>query len=170
MVLTPTKAHNQFMPALKKVVASLETYGHQPIEAIFTDNPRADRPQLENTIPSLLADVVPVPNPSDLNQITIPPEISVIELSSEFQVRVHFDSILESLPDNQDSYTAVDMEWAVDRSSGLQGKVALISVTFGQDVLLIPVCSPEIAHLRFFANFNNCSLSHTSEILDLTAI
>jgi hypothetical protein len=70
MTLTPTKAHAQFMPAIKAVSKSLETYGHDPIGVVTTDMPRIDKPELENALPSLLDGVVPVPDISSQGSAT----------------------------------------------------------------------------------------------------
>ncbi len=47
MTLTPTKAHDQFMPALAEIPRSLKKYGYADVEVIFTDNVRADKAELE---------------------------------------------------------------------------------------------------------------------------
>lgn len=72
MILTPSKAHAQFMPALQAISKSLKTYGHKPIGAIMTDMPRINKPKLEKTLPSLLTNVVPVSDIATLPKISIP--------------------------------------------------------------------------------------------------
>jgi hypothetical protein len=139
MAFASTKSQNQFIPAVKAVSKSLSVYGHQPIELVFTDNPRSDKGGLEEAIPSLRADVVPIPE-RNLEVLQLKPENSITTLSSTYQVNTRFSTIMDTLQDGQTVFAAVDMEWAVDRVNGIQGRVALISVTFGDDIFLIPVC------------------------------
>ncbi|OBZ66476.1 hypothetical protein A0H81_13622 [Grifola frondosa] len=141
MVMTPTKAHDQFMPALATISDSLKSYGHDPIELIFTDNVRGDKAELEHNIPSLLADVVSVPDSSSLEHLTLPLDCTIIMLSSTFQVNTRIGSILADLRINEEFYAAVDMEWSVDRDSGVQGKVALLSIMFDREIFLLPLSS-----------------------------
>ncbi|KAG6836301.1 hypothetical protein H0H93_009317 [Arthromyces matolae] len=140
MTLTHSKAHSQFMPALKAISTSLETYGHRPITAVMTDMPRIDKPELENTLPSLLADVVPVPDITTLPKLTIPTsEWNVTELGSRFQVNTRLNTIMGNLSDAEDFHVALDMEWSVDIENGIQGQVALVSIAFNHEILLIPL-------------------------------
>ncbi len=93
--MTPTKAHDQFMPALQEISKSLTMYGHGPIEIVFTDNPR-------------------------------------------FQVNTRLNSIMSTISQSE-FYVALDMEWSVNRELGIQGRVAVISMTYGREIFLIPV-------------------------------
>ncbi len=140
MTLTPTKVHSQFMPALQALSNSLITYGHSPIELVFTNNPRLNKSELEANIPSLLKDVVPVPNVSSLWAMTLPNNSQILLLTSPYQVNTRLNSIMNSVPDSHDFYVAVDMEWAVNCEVGIQGHVAIISMTYGEEIFLIPVC------------------------------
>ncbi|KAG6894804.1 hypothetical protein C0992_004572, partial [Termitomyces sp. T32_za158] len=139
MVLTPSKAHAQFMPALQAISKSLETYGHKPIGAVMTDMPRIDKPELERTLPSLLTDVVPVPDIAALPKISIPIEWNVTQLSSRFQVNTRLNTIMDGLAKDEHFFVAMDMEWSVDIESGIQGQVALISMAFEHEIFLIPL-------------------------------
>ena len=138
MVLTPTKAHNQYMPALQAISKSLVDYGHGPIELAFTNSPRLDKNELESCIPSLLKDITPV-LPSSLESFHIPLGVEVLLLSSAYQVNTHLNSIMEHIGNNE-FVVALDMEWSVNREMGIQGCVALISMTYGKEIFLIPVC------------------------------
>lgn len=141
LVLTPTKAHNQFMPALQSISSSLSTYGQSPIEFIFTDSSRHDKFELERNIPSLLRDVVPTSNPSTMAALSLPTGTSVLMLSSTYQVNICLNSILSDIQDNEIFYVGLDMEWPVNRETGVHGHVALISLTYGEEIFLIPVSS-----------------------------
>jgi hypothetical protein len=141
MLMTLTKSHHQFVPVLLEIVKSLETYSSRPVELMFTDNVHGNKPELERAIPSLPANVTPVPDSSSLEQITIPATgHSVLVLSSAFQVNTQLSSIMEDIPGNEDAFVASDMKWPVDRVNGIHGHVSLISFTFGQEIFLIPVC------------------------------
>ena len=139
MAFASTKSQNQFIPAVKAVSKSLSTYGHHPIELIFTDNPRSDKGGLEEAIPSLRADVIPVPD-TNLEELQLRPENRIVTLASTYQINTRFGTIMDALQDGQTICVAVDMEWAVDRVNGIQGWVALISMTLGDEIFLIPVC------------------------------
>ncbi len=142
MTLTPTKAHDQFMPLLARIPHSLRKYGHGDVQLVFTDNVRGDKPELERVLPSLLRDVTPIPS-SSLQPLTIPPAWDITILGSTYQINHRINEIMEDLnTDKSDSariQVAMDMEWSVDRDNGIQGRVALISLTYKQSVLLIPV-------------------------------
>lgn len=139
MTLTATKAHHQFMPVLAAVSKSQATYGHKPIQLIYTDNVQGDKAELERTLPQLKADVVPVPDVSALEALSIPRDVNVKLPSSAFQVNTRLCSIMDCLSDGTDLYAAVDMEWHVDCTNGIQGKVALVSIAIEGDVSLVPV-------------------------------
>ena len=139
MTLTPTKAHNQFMPALAAVSESLKTYGHDSIEAVITDNPRSDKAALEAVLPSLQKDVVPVPDPKAGATLSLPHDMTINMLLTEYQVKTRLESIMSTASGHEDVYAAVDMEWPVNTTTGIQGHVAVISVTFGKEIFLIPV-------------------------------
>ncbi len=143
MTLTPTKAHDQFMPLLARIPHSLRKYGHNDIQLVFTDNVRGDKPELERVLPSLLCNVTPIPS-SSLQPLAIPPAWDINILSSTYQINHRINSIMEDLnADESDTaahvQVAMDMEWSVDREHGIHGRVALISMTYKQSVLLIPV-------------------------------
>lgn len=139
MTLTATKAHHQFMPALVAVSKSLATYGHQPIQIIYTDNVRGDKAELERNLPQLKADLVPVPDISALETLSIPRDFNINILSSTFQVNTRLGSIMNGPDGGDDIYAAVDMEWPVDRENGIRGKIAVISLAIKGDIFILPV-------------------------------
>jgi len=140
IIMTPTKAHSQYMPALQEIPKSLNRYGHEPIQLAFTDNPRADKQELEVNIPSLLKDIVPVPNHTLLNQLTLPENNTVVVLSSTFQVNTRLNNIMNDIRHGDDFFVAMDMEWSVNRETGIHGRVALVSLSYGKEIFVIPVC------------------------------
>lgn len=148
MTLTPTKGHEDCMPALAEIPATLVKYGHSPVKVVFTDNVRGDKEALERAFPSLLDGVNPVPS-SSLEDLEIPSDWDVCRLGSVFQVNGRMNSIMEDLSNGDldssgsgsrsELHVAMDMEWPVDRDTGIYGKVALISIAYGRTVFLIPV-------------------------------
>lgn len=147
MVLTPNKGHNQFMPALAAISKSLQTYGHGPIQLVYTDNVRGDKAELERVLPSLRHDIVSVPEISSLEKLVIPSEWNITILSSAYQVNTRLNSLVDDLRDGDDLFIACDSEHPVDRANGIQGKVALLSFALNLDIFLIPV--------GFFSNRNS---------------
>ena len=122
------------MSALSAVTESLKTYGHDP-----TDNPQGDKAELEAVLPSLWKDVVSVPDPAVGPALSLPHDKSINMLLTEYQVKTCLESIMSTVSGCKDVYTAVDMEWAVNTMTSIQGHVTVISVTFGDKIFLIPV-------------------------------
>ena len=119
---TPTNAHNQFMPALAEISNSLKTYGHSPLQIVFTDNVHGDKPELERVFPELLAGVTPVPDSSSLEHLGLPEQGSgcdIVILSSSFQVNTQLNSIMDDISGGEDVFVALDMEWPVDHTNGI---------------------------------------------------
>ncbi|KAL6304040.1 hypothetical protein BKA93DRAFT_749985 [Sparassis latifolia] len=81
---TPTKAHDQFMPALSLIPHSLRKYGHTDVELVFTDNVHGDKVELERVFPSLSSQVSPVPSTSQTH-LALPDLWTVVILSHTYQ-------------------------------------------------------------------------------------
>ncbi|SJL13797.1 uncharacterized protein ARMOST_17245 [Armillaria ostoyae] len=132
------------MPALSEISRSLKKYGHGETELVFTDNVRADKAELERVFPSLLKDVTPIP--ASTKQLEIPEnwQERIHILSTTFQVTNFFNTITEDLtllPSDGLITIPFDMEWSVDRMTGIQGRVALIQVIYNHGIYLIPLRS-----------------------------
>ncbi|KAJ3501690.1 hypothetical protein NLJ89_g9226 [Agrocybe chaxingu] len=137
-----TSINDQYMPALGAIPTSLKLFGHSPIEVVFTDSPRADKAELELWIPSLRENIVPAQIQSaSLPELSLPPTMPVLTLSSAYQINTRFGMLIEKYQNSETVYAAVDMEWPVNRESGIQGCVALVSITFGDEIFLIPLIS-----------------------------
>jgi hypothetical protein len=143
MTLTPTKAHDQYMPTLALIPHSLHKYGHGELDLVYTDNVRGDKAELERALPALTRDVVPVQS-SSLARLSLPDDWEVCTLGSPFQINSRLNSLMEDLVSNANIYTAMDMEWSVNREDGIHGRVALIQLAYCKCIYLIPVC-----HLHF---------------------
>jgi hypothetical protein len=46
---------------------------------------------------------------------------------------------MDDLPNGDDFFVAMGMEWSIDQINGMQWWVALISFKFGSEILLLPV-------------------------------
>ncbi|KAG6835342.1 hypothetical protein H0H93_002451 [Arthromyces matolae] len=142
MTLTPTKSHDQFMPALAHIPHSLRKYGHGDIEGVFTDS-AADKQALEQIIPSLLKDVVP-PAATTLDSLKLPQDWSCSILKSTFQINTRLNVIMDSLSrlsEHQSIAIALDMEWSVDQMTGIQGRISVVSIAFEKCVYIIQLSS-----------------------------
>lgn len=142
MHLTPTKSHDQFMPGLAKIPQSLTLYGHGEIEAIMTDNVRADKGELERMFPSLRKDVHPVPLQTTLPPLKIPLDWNDTLLDTVYLINDRLNEFLEhiqSLPGNNYVDVAMDMEWSVNRQEHVHGRVSLVSIAFSGSIYLIRV-------------------------------
>lgn len=142
MTLTPTKAHDQFMPALAKISESLKMYGHGEIEAVMTDNVRADKAELERMFPSLRKDVHPVPLETSLPVLGVPSDWDICVLDTKYLINNRLNELMERLKDlreDQSLDVGMDMEWSVYRDQGIHGRVALVSIAYSGCIYLIQV-------------------------------
>lgn len=154
MTLTPTKAHDDCMPALSEIPVTLAKYGHTPVQVVFTDNIRGDKKALEQVFPSLLCDVVPMPS-SSLENLEIPSEWNVHSLATTFQINTRMNVIMNDLCGSTDDgarelHIPFDLEWPVDRDTGIHGRVALISIVYEKVIYLIRVCVYPLSVLHQF--------------------
>ncbi|KAH7919165.1 hypothetical protein BV22DRAFT_1051234 [Leucogyrophana mollusca] len=127
------------MPALAKIPKSLAQFGHSDVQVVYTDNVRGDKDVLERIFPSLLRDVTPIPT-----SLTLPDGWGVYVLSSTYQINSQLNSIMEDLrhlETEQELHIAVDMEWPVDRATGIYGRVAVVSMAYKQSIYIIPLAN-----------------------------
>ncbi|KAG0706444.1 hypothetical protein DFH29DRAFT_1066800 [Suillus ampliporus] len=80
-----------------------------------------DKSALEQAFPSLLHDVSPVPS-STLDDLALPDGWHLC-----------------GVDDDGELFVAMDLEWPVDRETGIYGKVSLISFAYDKAVYLIPI-------------------------------
>jgi hypothetical protein len=140
MTLTVNKSHDQCMPALAAIPKSLQRYGHGDTELVFTDNVRGDKAELERIFPSLTQGVTPVHSGS-LPVLTLPADWGIYMLETTWQVNTRLDALLDEIQQKSGGkfVVAMDMEWPVDKATGVQGLVSLLSVAFQHCVYLIPL-------------------------------
>ena len=137
MILTPIKAHNQYVPTLAAIPHSLHKFSHGGTELVYTDNVHGDKTELECAFLALFKGVSPVPS-SSLEPLELPPDWEVHTLTSKFQVNNRLDEIMEDLSDvPHDKFlpSVVDFEWPVDITTGIQGCVALMSLSCEEHLL-----------------------------------
>ncbi|KAF8328650.1 hypothetical protein F5887DRAFT_897466 [Amanita rubescens] len=130
----------QFMPALATIPHSLREYGHEDVGLVFTDNVHADKNELERVFPSLLQDVKPVPLSTSMECLEVPAEWTTTILESAYQISTRLNIILQQLdmlPADQFIDIAMDMEWSVNRTEGIQGRIALVTIAFSHCIYLI---------------------------------
>lgn len=151
MTLTPTKSHDQFMPVLSLIPESLHLYGHGEIEAVFTDNVRADKNELERIFPSLRKDVVSVPDIAAYPELVIPQTLreNIQILHSRFQINTHLNTLMEGLRSADELHFAFDMEWSVNTLTGHQRPVAIIQLADQDTILILQVSSITVAGAHF---------------------
>nr|VWO95947.1 Carboxylic ester hydrolase (EC [Ganoderma boninense] len=139
ITFNPTKAHSQCMPALSKIANSLRLFGHPEVQLVYTDNVRSDKPEVKRQVPSLRKHVDPI-LVSGLTRLTIPSLWSLVHLGSKKQLKNRIDSMMDDLrklPETASLPLAFDMEWAVDRESGIFSRVALITLVYQETIYLI---------------------------------
>jgi len=142
MTLTATKAHNQFMPVLAGISHSLWKYGHDDIQLVFTDNPKADKPELERVLPSLSKDVVPIQE-SLLPHLPRPPWPTTI-LDGRHQIGLRCNLILDELDRIHSTAKirlSMDMEWPVDLTNGIHGPVSILTLAHNSEIFIFQVCA-----------------------------
>ncbi|KAG1721143.1 hypothetical protein EDB19DRAFT_1859895, partial [Suillus lakei] len=126
MTLTPTKGHDDCMPALAEIPGTLAKYGHTPVKVVFTDNVRGDKSALERAFPSLLHDVNPIPS-STLEDLVVPDDWHVCRLGSTYQINCRMNCLMDelhALDAEKELHIAFDLEWPVDRETGIYGRIS----------------------------------------------
>ena len=74
--------------------------------------------------------------------LEVPTEWTVTILESTYQISTQLNIILEQLnilPADQLIDIAMDMEWSVNHSKGIQGQIALVTIAFSHCIYLIRV-------------------------------
>ncbi|KAK2467285.1 hypothetical protein APHAL10511_000834 [Amanita phalloides] len=139
MLFTMTKGHDQYITNLHEIDRSLERFGHPRVQALFTDNVRADKDAVQHAFPSLLMDIVPVPTCSLYPRLEFPRRTwDIVHLSTAYDVNLRFDIIMNHRSDtNPDVWVAFGMEWPMNLDTGVHGPVALIQIAYEDTVFLI---------------------------------
>ncbi|KAF5315639.1 hypothetical protein D9611_004974 [Ephemerocybe angulata] len=112
-----TKAHSQYELTLKGIRESLELYGHESIQIVYTDNV-TDRAFLESSFPSLRMGVVPVEKYSHLPLFSLPDGVQPLVRRDESAINVAMSTILAHAPVEEaegDLAIGFDCEWNVSK-------------------------------------------------------
>ncbi|KAF9485225.1 ribonuclease H-like protein [Pholiota conissans] len=80
-------------------------------------------------------DIDPEPDPT----LVLPSDSAIHVLSSVQQVNARLKYIMNKIPGDKEFYVAIDTEWAVDPHTRIAGPTALLSMTFGREIILIPL-------------------------------
>jgi hypothetical protein len=137
------------MPVLAEVAHSIRRYGHPDVQLLYTDNVRGDKNMYECVFPSLKENVKPVVPPSSLEALSIPDDWQTTLLSTSFQINSRLNALMDELrhiPESQNLNVAMDMEWPVNLTTGIYGRVAIISISFEKSIYIIQVCD----HFLYF--------------------
>ena len=146
--LVPTKAHSQFDIALSRMFDSLNMYGLQHPEVIFTDN-MADKAMLERHFPSLLKGVVPITEHSGLPTFEIPPDVSITCHQSATEMQDIVLGLIDQTSEGEELIVGLDTEWNVDLNARRNGvpdpqSTAILQLAHGKRIWIFQVA----AHIR----------------------
>lgn len=133
---------------------SLELYGHQQPQVIYTDN-MSDKLFLENAFPDLRRDVIPIEKyaelkPLDLNEFGF----EIFPKDSTHSINDAIATILGDVPPD-DGFIAVgfDSEWNVELSpQGFvvhSGNTAVIQIAYKRRVYVLQVCITSSTDLTY---------------------
>ncbi|GAA6034100.1 hypothetical protein JCM8097_000695 [Rhodosporidiobolus ruineniae] len=139
--LVPTKAHDQFVPAVESMRHHLVQYGHNEPFILYTDNPRGDAAALRAALPSLLRGVAPSLDSSLYAHLPpFPPVEPAKIVVLETLERAH-RTIGLVLEEAQGTTIGFDIEWNVreDARGGMQreGGTAVVQLAVGDTVYLV---------------------------------
>ncbi|KAG6379505.1 hypothetical protein JVT61DRAFT_9996 [Boletus reticuloceps] len=137
MTFTPSKAQDGWGPVLSAMLPSLASFGHGPPKVVFTDNIRADKEKLLSIFPSLAEGVTPVPQPCVQDELVLPEDWSVVELTTTHQVNHRFSIIMNHHTTSIPVTVGFSMQWPVDTASCNVGCVGLIQISYQKTVYLI---------------------------------
>jgi hypothetical protein len=133
LAFVATSAHTEFESALQKVKQNLDLYGLSQPEAIFTDNPAADKQFLENIFDSLTKHVVPVEKYPGMEHFDLPDGVDIRISWSAAEIENELAKIMHDLntDDPEDKLVVgFDAEWNVDTTSRASHPTAIIQIAY----------------------------------------
>ncbi|KAJ7351607.1 hypothetical protein DFH08DRAFT_935178 [Mycena albidolilacea] len=133
LAFAATSAHNEFESALQKVKQNLDLYGLSQPEAIFTDNPAADKQFLENIFDSLTKHVVPVEKYPGMEHFDLPDGVDIRISRSAAEIENELAKIMHDLntDDPEDKLVVgFDAEWNVDTTLRASHPTAIIQIAY----------------------------------------
>lgn len=139
MTFTPSKSQDGWGPVLSAMLPSLASFGHSPPKVVFTDNICSDKDKLLSIFPSLSEGVTAVPKVHVLDKLALPPDWSVVELSTVHQVNLRFNIIMGHHTPTTPVVVAFGIQRPIDVTTGKTGRVSLIHIAYQKVVYLIKV-------------------------------
>ncbi|KAJ7664273.1 hypothetical protein B0H17DRAFT_952109, partial [Mycena rosella] len=143
MAFVATTSHEEFKSALLKAKENLKLYGLAQPKVIFTDNPAADRPFLEQIFPSLTEDVIPVEKYLGMKQFLKLSDVNIRTSSSAENIGDDIAKIFSDLNTNDETAKLVvgfDAEWNVDLTArGAPHPTAIIQVAYNKSVYIFQI-------------------------------
>ncbi|KIM48835.1 hypothetical protein M413DRAFT_59520 [Hebeloma cylindrosporum] len=138
-----TKSHSQYELALNRMRESLSLYGHSQPSLFYTDN-MLDKKFLEDCFPSLRENVIPVEKYGHLEELKVPPEISIFIKNTRDTINDAMRTILDDVPqDDGVIVIGLGSEWNVKVNS--QGKVlrkgrtAVVQIAYENRIYILQV-------------------------------
>ncbi|BGP51804.1 hypothetical protein JCM10450v2_007760 [Rhodotorula kratochvilovae] len=140
--LVPTKAHDQFLPALESMNTHLSLYGHDPPSLFYTDNPRGDTAVLRQAFPSLTRNTAPASDASP--HAHLPPFTSLsldapVILSTLSAAHDTLGTILRESIEGE--LVGLDCEWNVQDTGrgGMErgGMTAIVQIAWRTQVFIV---------------------------------
>ncbi|TEB37872.1 hypothetical protein FA13DRAFT_1620965, partial [Coprinellus micaceus] len=146
MHLVTTTGHSQTELALSELLKSLELFGHDPPNVMFTDNILGDKHFLEDVFSnSLRKDVIAMEAYSHLDELTIPQDLNVSVRNTPLSINEACRSILNDLPNDRGAKLVVgfDMEWNVNYSANgrivHRGPTGLVQIAYQKHIYLLQI-------------------------------
>ena len=138
-----TKSHSQFELALTNVWGSLDLYGHPQPALIYTDN-MSDKQFLEDCFPSLRQNITPVEKYGHLDELMVPPDITILVKNNTHSINDAMHTILDDVPEDEGFIViGFDSEWNVEVSPQgkviQRGKTAIIQVAYVNRIYILQV-------------------------------
>jgi len=127
---------------------SLELYGLWPPSLFYTDNVMADKGFLEETYPSLRKDVVPIKKYSNLEPLTVPPDVQVFLKNTRPSINDDLSTILDDLPSTNlenapPLVVGFDSEWNIEvlpnGNVHHRGKTAVVQIAYQRRIYILQV-------------------------------
>ena len=145
MNFTPSKKQDDWAPILSAMLPSLMNFGHSQPKVIFTDNVQADKAKLLSVFPSLLANVMPVPQSDAFDDLVVLSNWGQVELPTAHQVNLRFSTIMSHHSPSSPIVVAFSIQWPVDPVTGNEGCISLIEIAYQETVYFIKVSKKNCA-------------------------
>jgi hypothetical protein len=132
-----TKSHEEIREHLQNYVKGRQSLGHPLIKAFYTDDCCHDAAFLEENIPSLKEDVVPIQNLRKIRYrpLELPDDVQTTLVDSDQIANLIVEKWRLQMDDSDVPVIAVDTEWDRRTTSG----VDLVQIMYENEIALFPV-------------------------------